>query len=172
MSVTELTSEEGGRDDRGISRRSVELVVALVLMVLCTILAWDNNKIGAGWGGAGPEAGYFPFRLAVGVGLCGLAIFISAFREGNSELFATWLQLKRVFQLLVPLVVYVASISYLGIYLSSALFIACFMKFAGGYGIVRSLATGVITNLVMFYVFELQFSVPLPKGPIEALFGY
>lgn len=172
MSVTELVSEEGGKEDKGVSRRSVELVVALVLVALCATLAWDNVKIGAGWGGAGPEAGYFPLRISIGVGLCGLAIFISAFREGNSELFATWPQLKRVFQVLVPLVIYVASIKYLGIYASSALLIACFMKFAGGYGAVRSLATGIITNLVMFYVFELQFSVPLPKGPIEALFGF
>jgi len=25
---------------------------------------------------------------------------------------------------------------------------------------------------VLFWMFEIQFMVPLPKGPLEALFGY
>jgi hypothetical protein len=34
------------------------------------------------------------------------------------------------------------------------------------------LAVPVVVPLVVFVVFERWFLVPLPKGPLEALFGY
>jgi hypothetical protein len=133
---------------------------------------FDNQKIGAGWGDVGPEAGYFPLRIALGVGLCAVAIFWNAWRAGAGELFATWAQLWRVTQVTVPMMVYVALVPFIGIYAASALLIAGFMKFAGGYPVWKSLLAGIITNVLMFYVFELKFSVPLPKGPLEAWLGY
>lgn len=156
----------------GLTRRSVELVVAVCLTVLAIVLALDNLKIGAGWGDDGPQAGYFPLRIAIGVALCGVGVFWNAFRERSDELFVTWEQLRRVMQVLVPLLVYVAAIPWLGIYVASTIFIACFMKFAGHYPLWKSVLTAVITNVAMFYIFEMQFAVPLPKGPLEAWFGY
>ena len=34
-----------------------------------------------------------------------------------------------------------------------------------------ALAT-VLVPVVIFWVFEMQFRVPLPKGPVEGLLGY
>jgi hypothetical protein len=30
----------------------------------------------------------------------------------------------------------------------------------------------VLVPLILFFVFEVWFLVPLPKGPLEAFFGY
>jgi hypothetical protein len=159
------------RQAPGLSRRSVEFGVALVLTALAGLVIWDNLRIGAGWGDSGPQAGYFPLRVGVALGACGVAVFWQAMRESPGELFATWLQLKRVVQVLVPLTVYVALIAPLGIYVASAIFIAAFMVFAGRYAWWKAVLTGVVVNLFMFYIFELQFMVPLPKGPLEAWLG-
>lgn len=110
--------------------------------------------------------------MGVAVGIAALAVAWQARRERAQELFATWEQLRSVSQVLVPLLVYVALITTLGIYVASALFIAAFMRFAGGYAWWKSLALGVFTNLLLFVVFEIQFKVPLPKGPLEAWLGY
>ena len=32
--------------------------------------------------------------------------------------------------------------------------------------------TALLVPVVCFWVFELQFRVPLPKGPLEAMLGY
>lgn len=165
------SDEADATDLRGLSRRSVEFGVAMVLMALAGLVIWDNLRIGAGWGDAGPQAGYFPLRVGVALGACGVAVFWQAMREPRGELFATWLQLKRVVQVLVPLTVYVALIAPLGIYVASAIFIAAFMVFAGRYAWWKAVLTGVAANLFMFYIFELQFMVPLPKGPLEAWLG-
>jgi hypothetical protein len=59
----------------------------------------------------------------------------------------------------------------LGIYLSSIVLILYFMRRHGKFGWVGSVATSLIVMAVIFAVFERWFMVPLPKGPVEALFG-
>ncbi|WP_313300200.1 tripartite tricarboxylate transporter TctB family protein [Diaphorobacter sp.] len=156
----------------GISKRTVEWVVAAILFVLSAIVIWDNQRIGAGWDDSGPQAGYFPMRIGIAVALAALCVAWQALRQPSQGLFATWGQLKSVAQVLVPLTIYIALIGVLGIYVASALFIAAFMRFAGGYAWWKAILTGVLTNLVLFVVFEIQFKVPLPKGPLEAWLGY
>ena len=168
-------SNDSGLDpheERGLSRRSVELAVGSILMLLAGAVAWDNIRVGSGWGTTGPQPGYFPLRVGIALGLCGAVVFWQALREPSSELFATWNQLKRVAQVLVPLTVYVALIAPLGVYVASAIFIAAFMIFAGKYPLWKAAMVGTLTNVLMFYVFEIQFKVPLPKGPLEAWLGF
>ncbi|QIL82242.1 tripartite tricarboxylate transporter TctB family protein [Diaphorobacter sp. HDW4A] len=172
MSDSSQTIDDHGAE-RGISRRSVEWAVAFILFALAALVIWDNQRIGAGWDeSTGPQAGYFPLRIGIAVAIAALCAAWQAFRHKGDELFATWSQLKSVSQVLVPLTIYIALIGTLGIYVASALFIAAFMRFAGGYAWWKSIALGVLTNVIVFVVFEIQFKVPLPKGPLEAWLGY
>ena len=86
--------------------------------------------------------------------------------------FVRWDQLKPVLQVAVPMLAYVALIQLAGMYVASALFVAAFMKVIGKYPVWKSVLTGVISALVLFWIFEIKFVVPMPKGPLEALFGY
>jgi putative tricarboxylic transport membrane protein len=65
----------------------------------------------------------------------------------------------------------VALVPWLGLYVSSLLLIAVFMKWLGRYGwaLVAALAVGV--PVAAYVMFEKWFLVPLPKGPIEDLLG-
>jgi surface polysaccharide O-acyltransferase-like enzyme len=60
----------------------------------------------------------------------------------------------------------------LGIYLASAIFIAFFMRYLGKYGWLKIAAVSFGTMFVFFLMFEVWFKVPLPKGPLEAAFGF
>ena len=166
-----LETETAG-EESGLSRRAVEWGVAALFLAIAILVVWDNLRIGAGWDDAGPQAGYFPRRVGVAVGIAALAAAWQALRSPAGELFATWQQLASVARVLVPLTVYVGLIGTLGIYVASAVFIAAFMRFAGSYAWWKALALGVFTNLLLFAVFEIQFKVPLPKGPLEAWLGY
>jgi hypothetical protein len=42
----------------------------------------------------------------------------------------------------------------------------------GAFSWWQRLLSGVLTMVVVFVVFELQFKVPLPKGPLENWLGY
>jgi ABC-type cobalamin transport system permease subunit len=80
-------------------------------------------------------------------------------------------ELGKILVVLVPSIVYVGVIAYLGFYVASVLFIAYFMRRLGKYSwlMVVSVSVGVI--VAFFLTFEIWFSVPLPKGPLEAALG-
>ncbi|CAG9172112.1 tripartite tricarboxylate transporter TctB family protein [Cupriavidus respiraculi] len=156
----------------GVSVRTVEIVVAICLLSLAMVVIWSNYRIGAGWAPDGPEAGYFPLRIGVIILVCSLAVAWQAWRTSEHETFVSWQQFKQVCVILLPLSVYVALIGFLGIYVASAIFMTGFMIAVGKAAWWRAVLIGVGVNAVLFWIFEIQFRVPLPKGPLEAAFGY
>jgi hypothetical protein len=126
---------------------------------------------GWGWTEEGPQSGYFPARLAVLLLIGALVAGISALRA-TDEVVLTFRQLGQVLRVLVPLTIYVAAIKPLGIYVASALFTIGFMIVIGRSRWWAALLTAVLVPLAFFILFEIEFGVPLPKGPLEALLGY
>lgn len=156
--------------ERGLSRRLVEILVALLLIGIAALALWDSYGRGAGWDG-GPENGFFPARVAGILAIAAGAVLVGALRREDG-VFVTYGQLRLVAQVFVPLLLYVLGIALLGIYLASALFVGVFMAMLGDFRWWQVALGVVLTPLVTFWVFELQFRVPLPKGPIEAMLGF
>ena len=156
--------------ERGLSRRPVEIVTALILIGLAGLVLWDSYGRGAGWDN-GPENGFFPARVGWLFLAASLFILVQSFRSEN-KIFVTWEQLKQVTRVLGPLVLFVALIQPLGLYVASAAFIVVFMGVVGTSRWWSILLTAILVPIVCFWVFELQFRVPLPKGPLEAALGY
>ena len=90
----------------------------------------------------------------------------------DKSVFVTSAQLKQVLVILVPSTVYVLGVQFIGIYVSSAIFIGLFMVIAGHYTWLRGAVVGVGVSISAFVMFEIWFKIPLPKGPLENLLGY
>ncbi|MEN7531578.1 tripartite tricarboxylate transporter TctB family protein [Cupriavidus sp. 2SB] len=155
-----------------ISVRAAEIAVALLIAIGAVVVMVNNYQIGAGWAPDGPEAGYFPMRIGALIFIACLVVLWQARRMDREAVFVTVPQLKQVAVILVPLTAYIGLIAWLGIYVASAIFIAGFMRVIGKFAWWRAVLTGVAINAVLFWVFELQFRVPLPKGPLEAALGF
>jgi putative tricarboxylic transport membrane protein len=157
----------------GISQRTVEIAVAALFFGVGAVMMLDTYQLGAGWAKEGPQSGYFPFRIGAIICLASLAVIVQALRGKNKEaVFVTYAKFKHVLRVLVPTLVYVGAIHFVGIYVASAVFIAGFMRVMDKYSWVKTLAVSVGLNAIFFWLFEVQFLVPLPKGPIETYFGY
>jgi putative tricarboxylic transport membrane protein len=157
------------------SRRAVDLAVGAVAFLVGLVVMWDTHRLGAGWDGGSPESGYFPFRIGAIICLASAVIVVRAWlRRGAAaaEAFVTWDRLRLVLAVLLPMLAYILAIEFAGMYAASALFIAVFMRVGGSFGWVKSAVVGAATAIALFWLFEIQFLVPLPKGPVEALFGY
>ena len=161
------------------SVRTWETVVALLFLVFGAGVMWDSWRIGARWGDDGPQAGYFPFYIGLFIVISAVMILVNALRmpaAKGGEAFVSRGQLRMVLTVLVPTIIHVVLIDNpwlpLGIYVPSALFIAAFMRFLGKYGWLRIALISLGVMLVFFMMFEVWFQVPLPKGPLEAAFGY
>jgi putative tricarboxylic transport membrane protein len=154
--------------------RNVDIVVSILLLGLAVLLGSDSWRIGAGWASDGPQAGYFPFYLSLMMGLASIYGLVGAViaRHEAGQPFVTRQQFERVMKVFVPTLVYCLLIQYLGLYVASFLLIAGFMWWVGGIVAWKSLLTSLIFTAVMFLTFEIAFNVIMPKGPLEAAFGF
>ena len=154
--------------------RTVEVVAYLLLIGLALLLGFDNWRSGAGWASDGPQSGYLPFHLclilagASAYGLC--VVFVR--RKDERKTFVTRAQLRRVLQVFVPTFLFCLLTQWLGLYVASFLLVAGFMRFIGRIAWWKSLLTSLLFALAMFATFEIAFDVIMPKGPLEAAFGF
>ncbi len=157
-----------------VKSRSVDIVVLVLLLGLACLLGWDSARVGNSWADDGPQAGYFPFYLAVLMGaacLYGLARHLVPSVQ-SQEGFITRSQLIRVLQVFLPTLGFVIATDYLGLYVASFLLVAGFMWWIGHIAAWKSLLTAFLFTAAMFLTFEIAFNVIMPKGPLEAAFGF
>jgi len=174
-----MTAEREARPTEGrearpvLSTKSAEIIVSALFLLVGALVIYDSVRLGASWGADGPRPGYFPFYV-------GLIIVISALinlvrgamiRPERDKPFVLAGQLRTVMAVLIPAVIYAAAIGWIGIYVSSTVFIAFFMRWLGKFGWWKVLAVSIGTMVAFFLIFERWFLVPLPKGPIEAFLG-
>ncbi len=172
MNIPTEPSEAAEGSEAAITIRTAELIVGGLLAALALLVIWSNYRLGAGWASDGPQAGYFPFRLGIVILLASITVIAQAILKADRSTFVERAQLKLVAIVLLPLIVYVAAIQVVGIYVPSALFIGIFMMAVGKFSWWKASVIGAGTTLAIFWIFELQFQVPLPKGPLEQLFGF
>ena len=79
---------------------------------VCAIVIYDSARLGFNWReGEGPAPGYFPFYVAVILGISSLINLVGALRgRGAGEIFVSARPFGRVLAVLIPSLVYVALI--------------------------------------------------------------
>ncbi|MGB5079463.1 MAG: tripartite tricarboxylate transporter TctB family protein [Burkholderiales bacterium] len=164
---------ERGEKRIALRHKTAEVIVAALFLAFGAVVIFDSVRLGAGWASDGPRPGYFPFY--VGLIICTSAAInllrVLVSRKDKDRVFVLVEQLKLVLTVLVPAVIYAALVGWIGIYVSSILFITFFMRWLGKYAWWKVAAVSVGTMVAFYLIFELWFKVPLPKGPIEAFLG-
>jgi putative tricarboxylic transport membrane protein len=163
-----------GEDQSTVTTRVMELVVSGALMVLAGVVMLDSMCVGIGWAFDGPEAGYFPFYIGLILFLASAVTFAVNLigRNANTSNFVERSSLRLVVQVLAPTAVYAGVMYFLGIYVASAIYICFFMMWLGKYSIRKAAPVAIAIPLILFWLFEIAFLIPLPKGPLEAAFGF
>jgi len=159
-----------------VSLRTMDIAVALLFLAASAVVIADSARLGFHWvDNEGPASGYFPFYIAVGMAFASTINLISAVlgRTANGDSsFVSKPAFNRVLAVLIPSIVYVGLVQYLGIYVASAAFILFFMLTIGRETLIKSLLVSIGVPVVLFFMFEVWFLVPLPKGPFELWLGY
>jgi hypothetical protein len=158
-------------DAVGIKSWIVELVVALGLLVLGAVVAYNSWRLGAGWRDDGPGAGYFPFYIGMLICISSAIVGYGAIKRASHDgkVFVTYAQLRMVMTVLLPSLGFVIAVQLLGIYIGSFLFIAGFMMWVGKYHWAKSAGIAGAVMAVAFLMFEVWFKVPLFKGAFNLL---
>lgn len=173
MEQQQGTSSE---DKAVVSTRTMEVAFSILLVAVGGLVIWDAIRLGHTWGPSGPMPGFFPFYIGCFIVFSGvvngLRILGPAHKAWGEQPFVTRGQLKSVLLVFVPTLAYVLLMQYLGLYTATFLYILGFMMINGKYSLLRALPLSVIVPVLLFFMFEIWFLISLPKGPVEALFGY
>ena len=165
--MTDTTSHGG----TGPSHRGVEIGVAVAMIAFGAVVIVGSLQVGIGWGAEGPKSGFFPFYLGASIIAASALNLVAAHAQGRQKVFADWSQLGSVLQVVIPTTIYVFAVPWAGIYLSSLILIACFMRWLGRYSVTMCATVSIGVTVATYLMFEKWFLVPLPKGPIEDFFG-
>ena len=158
--------------------RLVDVITATLLLLLSALVMYDALQLGAGWGTEGPQSGFFPFWLAALLAAVSAALCIQAWRRRQDEAFVTRERFVPVIKVLGPLTGFVVLTDPpgpwqgLGLYVAAGLYLAFYMRWVGRHDWRTVVALATVVPVVTFLIFETWFLVPMPKGPVEAWFGY
>ena len=171
-----MSDEANSQDTAGsaVSNRTMNIVVALALMVVAAVVMVSSYRLGAGWAkDVGPDSGYFPFYVSLIMFVASGVTLVQHLLVRNSQgSFIARSELLMVLSILIPMTIFVILSLYIGIYISMALFIGFFMMWHGRYSFSRRFRSRSSFPIALFIIFEIWFLVPLPKGPFEAWLGY
>jgi putative tricarboxylic transport membrane protein len=168
-------NDSSGDEPRLVSNRTMDIAVALLFLALSAIVIYDSKRLGFDWReNEGPASGYFPFYIALLMSFASIVNLVRAVlsRSDGNETFVSRPAFLRVLAVLIPAIIYVGLIQFIGIYVASALFIIAFMLTVGREGVLKALIVGITVPLALFVMFEIWFLVPLPKGPVENWLGF
>ncbi len=177
MSVVSEGAASEPAPQRVLARNcSVDAVVAAVLFILGAVVVVQARGLGAEWTSDGPGSGYFPFYIGLILCIASAGIFFQAVvsKKRDRRAFVDREQLVRVLSVLLPAIVYVLVIAFVGMYVASAVYIAAFMVYLGKYPAWKAVLIGFLVSAAFFAMFEVWFKVPLYKGTLDplAFLGY
>ena len=147
-------------------------------MLLGGVVLYDAVRLGIRWGLEGPGSGFVPFWLALLLVAISAALVVQAARRHGTPPFATRERMVPVLKVVLPVLGFIlltdppGSSDGLGLYTAAAIYLAFYMRWVGRHGWREVVALSVVVPFVTFLIFERWFLVPMPKGPIEAWFGY
>jgi hypothetical protein len=147
--------------------RKADLGFALMLLVVAVAVAVESLQLNIGWGLNGPQAGFFPFWLAVGLGLCCLVILVQALRDTSPASRQPLIRpggWRPLLKVAGPATGMVALTEMIGLYPAAALYIAFYMRWIGKHHWLMVFAVSLGVPLLSYLVFDKWFLVPMPKG--------
>ncbi len=174
--MTHGTEENEDVSGSVVSNRTMNMAVSLALMAVAAVVMISSYRLGAGWAkDVGPDSGYFPFYVSLIMFVAsGVTFFqhLIARRPDGEGSFLAHAELIMVLSILIPMIIFVVLSLYIGIYISTFLFITFFMMWHGRYPLYKTIPIALFVPIALFIIFEIWFLVPLPKGPFEAWLGY
>ncbi len=154
--------------------RTAEITTSTILLAISALVIYESFRLGFGWGIEGPQPGFFIFWLGLGLGACSLITIGRVWFDGPvrwQRFFptASWTDVLRVF---LPMAGAILLMEFLGFYIASAVYLAFFMRWVGGFSWKTLLLVAALFAASHYYVFEKWFLVPLPKGLLEPYIGF
>jgi hypothetical protein len=156
--------------------RQADVAVALLLLGLALIVMVEGRRLGTGWSTDGPGPGFFVFYLGSALAVSCLVLLVRALGRRGAPIYRRPFigpgQFLPVAKVAVPAALMVLLTHPVGLYVAGAVYLGIYMRWIGRHSWALTVLLSVAVPVATFFVFEVWFLVPMPKGPLEALLGY
>jgi hypothetical protein len=155
------------------TRFAMEVVAALLTATVGLIFAIGSLRHGIAWAENGPAAGFFPFYIGCLVVLASIGNLVQVLlaRRRLTGKFIPADRKSDVFAFMASVLAFAVMVAFLGLYVSTAIYLFCATVWKAKMRPARAAALGLGTAVFFFVCFEYAFKLPLPKGPLLGLFG-
>jgi hypothetical protein len=157
-----------------LSRLHLELIFAGLVFLIGLAGLYGSAELNTGWASDGPQAGFFPFRVALILMAAAVLVAVQAWR-GRAVLrhvaVADRASFERMLWFGLPIIGAVALAQWLGLYVASAAYLLFTIRLRGRRSWATCLGVAIGVPVITFLVFERWFQVPLLKGPLEIMLG-
>jgi hypothetical protein len=136
-------------------------------LILALLVLWESLKLNVGWGLNGPEAGFFPFWLAVGLLLSSVSIIFTALRSQNRSLQRPFIEregLVSVSKVALPAFAMVALTDVIGLYPAACVYLFVYMRWIGKHAWITTALISFLVPVVSYFIFDKWFLIPMPRG--------
>ena len=148
--------------------RRADIYVGLFLMAIGLLVLGDAIRLGFGWGLSGPEAGFFPFYMGLGIVICTFFIVLRGIKilkkEGTGKPLIPKGGLTQILWVLIPASGMVLLTELIGLHLATVLYLAFYMGVVGKMNWGKVILISILVPLVVYIVFDKLFLIPLPEG--------
>ncbi len=155
-----------------MSTKKADILVAAVILCLGLLVGVDTLRMGAGWGPEGPQAGFFPFLMAILV-VFGCVMVIRQAVKGTSSVkgskpFVPEGGMKPVLTVLIPACGMVLLTEVIGLYLAAMIYLVAYIRFVGEFRWRTVLLVSIPVPLISYWLFDKIFLIPMPMGMFGA----
>ncbi|MEW6334887.1 MAG: tripartite tricarboxylate transporter TctB family protein [Thermodesulfobacteriota bacterium] len=148
--------------------RKADIWVSILFILVGIVVVADSIRLGFMWGRTGPESGFFPFYLGMGVIIASSLVLFNAVREyvkqGAGKSLMPPGALKPILWVIIPSTVMVVITELVGLHIAAALFLGFYMRYVGKIGWMTTLLVSIISPLTLYITFDKLFLIPLPAG--------
>jgi hypothetical protein len=148
--------------------RRADIYVGLFLMAIGLLVLGDAIRLGFGWGLSGPEAGFFPFYMGLGIVICTFFIVLRGIKilkkEGTGKPLIRSGGLTQILWVSIPAAGMVLLTELIGLHLATVFYLAFYMGIVGKENWGKVILLSILIPLVIYVVFDKIFLIPLPEG--------
>jgi putative tricarboxylic transport membrane protein len=148
--------------------RRADIYVGLGLMAVGLLVLVDAIRLGFGWGMSGPEAGFFPFYMGLGIVICTFFIVLRGIRilkkEGTGKPLIMKGGMAQILWVLIPAIGVVLLTELIGLHLATVVYLAFYMGWVGKMHWAKVILLSILVPLVVYILFDKVFLIPLPEG--------
>ena len=148
-----------------ISHNAVEIGATIVLLALGGLVFYDAIRRGPGWGESGPQPGFFPFVLTFFMVIGAAGVLVQCvMKPDRRPFFEAPREIEDLLKVGIPIVIAVLAIRWVGLYVTSGVYLALFMAWYGRFRWYQALAGGILLPGVMWMTLREGFNIAMPMS--------